>query len=123
MEQDSYDTYAKYVAVLKQNETTGVEELIATARFISLGNKVMLDDDFSELVEGVKLTRQNAIEITRIAIAGKYRNQRLDLLIYQQLIQWSYENNIRYWYFVVEPKYLIYLSDLMRREPEKILPR
>lgn len=46
MEQDSYDTYAKYVAVLKQNETTGVEELIATARFISLGNKVMLDDDF-----------------------------------------------------------------------------
>jgi N-acyl-L-homoserine lactone synthetase len=110
IERDHYDEYAGYIAVLKQNETSGADEVIATARFISLEKKVMLDDEFKELVEGAELVRENAIEITRIAIDKKYRNKRLDILIYRELIQWSSENNVRHWYFVVEPKYLHYLN-------------
>jgi N-acyl-L-homoserine lactone synthetase len=67
--------------------------------------KMMLDDEFKELAEGTELVRENTIEVTRIAIDRKYRNKRLDRLIYRELIQWSHENNINHWYFVVEPKY------------------
>jgi N-acyl-L-homoserine lactone synthetase len=110
MERDHYDDYAGYIAVLKQNEASGAEEVIATARFISLEKKVMLDDDFKELIVDTELLRESAIEITRIAIDQKYRNKRLDILIYRELIQWSSENNVHHWYFVVEPKYLHYLN-------------
>lgn len=110
MERDNYDGYAGYIAALRQDEISGAPSVIATARFIPLEKKVMLDEEFRDLVPGVALIREEAIEITRIAIDKKYRNQHLDLLIYQKLIQWSFENNINHWYFVVEPKYLRYLN-------------
>jgi len=113
MEQDNYDEQAGYIAVLQKGEVPGVaEEVIATARFISLQNKIMLDEEFHELVAGVDLIREGAIEITRIAIDNRFRHQHLDIQIYQKLVQWSIENNIQYWYFVVEKKYLRYLNRL-----------
>jgi N-acyl-L-homoserine lactone synthetase len=109
MERDNYDEYAGYIA-LTQDDISGGGTVVATARFISLEKKVMLDEEFHELVADVDLIREGAIEITRIAIDKKYRNQHLDMRVYQKLIQWSLENQINHWYFVVEPKYLRYLN-------------
>ena len=90
MERDDYDEYAGYIAVVKQNETTGTDEVIGAARFITLENKAMLDGEFKEMAEEVKLIREGAIEFTSIAIDQKYRHQHLEQLIYQKLIYWSH---------------------------------
>ncbi|HBE77523.1 MAG TPA: hypothetical protein DDW65_07030 [Firmicutes bacterium] len=126
MEKDSYDNEnSRYVAVSIPDES-GKAMVIGCQRIIPLQFPIMLDKDFRELIPGIELTRESAIEVTRIAIDKKFRRQHADLLIYREVVKWSKENNIIHWYFVVEPKYLHYLNwlgiEAVQIGKEKVFP-
>ncbi len=111
MEVDTYDQNCTYITLNTLDEN-GEEKLIGISRVIPLTNTIMLDKDFKELVENVKLKRETSLEITRLTIARDYRHLHLDVELYKNLFKWSGEKQIDDWYFVVEPKYLKYLNRL-----------
>lgn len=111
MESDDYDMDCTFIT-LYMSDCSGNETLIGVTRVIPLTNDVMLDRDFAELVPNVVLDRESGLEITRFAIDKEFRHYHLDIEIYKRLFLWTKENNIKNWYFVVEPKYLKYLKRL-----------
>lgn len=110
MEKDIYDNEnSRYVAVSIPDES-GKPRIIGCQRIIPLQFPIMLDKDFRDLIPGLELTRESAIEVTRIAIDKKFRHKCIDRFIYREVVRWSRENNIIHWFFVIEPKYLHYLN-------------
>lgn len=112
MEIDSYDNENSIYVAVTIAEESGKARVIGCQRAIPLQFKVMLDDEFKDLVAGVPLNRESAIEITRLTIAKEFRRYNIDFIIYRGLVKWSRDNGIVHWYLVMEPKYLKFLNRL-----------
>ncbi len=105
-ESDKYDEHAVSFGVFDY-----LGHLVGFARFVLPNKEFMIEKEFRELVRGIQIRKDNeTVEISRLAILPDLRKSRegfrVAMLLYKVLYQWSIMNGFRYWYMVVEKRYL-----------------
>ena len=107
LEVDSYDASATSVGLFSE---TG--RLLGLFRVLPGLGPFMLEDEFrSMLVPGTQLRKnEDTIEVTRLTLDPEFCSNGLSrymfLVLLKGIYQWSLNNNIRYWYKVVEKRFL-----------------
>jgi len=114
---DKYDQYSIHFGIFSHLEKLEEKELVGYCCIIPPNNNFMLEEEFKDLLSEDYLLhkKQNAVEISRLVIKKTFRlNQgfQIRMLLYKSMYQWSIKNDVRYWYMVVDTRYLRSLQKL-----------
>ncbi len=85
-------------------------KILIYCRVIKAENKFMLEKDFSPILCGKKLKKERrSVEITRLTLREKYiktsKGKALQVFLYNKMYEWSKDNKVKYWYFVVREEF------------------
>jgi len=107
-ESDEYDQHAIHFGVFSCSG-----EIVGYSRILIPENGFMLKKEFADLLNPNYCIREekDAVEISRLAVKSDTRgNQgnsaKVSMLLYKAMYQWAIRNGVRYWYMVVETKFL-----------------
>jgi len=108
---DQYDLCSVHFGVYSS------AELVGYSRIIPPENTFMLEKEFKDLLdESYSVQKEkNTGEISRLAIKKDLRlthGFQISIVLYKLMYHWSLENKMRYWYMVVDTKYLKSLQRL-----------
>ena len=77
--------------------------------FLPSNSLTLLEKDFAKILgkETLVIDKKSSIEISRLCLKPGVKNpKKISEGLYKAMYQWSFINRKRYWYIVVEKKYL-----------------